>query len=276
MKLMVLLHLKSQIVFGWLTLMTLVVSSWKIYSPSKRFWSLTKFSSSLQQYDVSPLKDRGILKTIISEGNSSLMPSYGDTVTVKLERLDDSGQVITHPDLQSVEDYKISFGIGQDQEIFNGIHYGVLSMSQGEFARLDFSSAYANPTIAKNVSCRVTLLEVKPRLHVPDSHSLDRDFNEVTTGSVNGEADNVHAVFKAQLNANDGQNPLVKEIYKGIKSKDKPPSYYDPAKHKLDPRRELDGEGSDHTWSENIETIDVYVPLPSQIIAKSDISVIIK
>jgi hypothetical protein len=227
--------------------------------------------------DVSPLRDNGIIKTILTPGDKAKgSPAYGDIVTICLERFDMNGNLIALPDTESMDDYKVTFGIGQDANIFLGIHYGVLSMYVGEVARLDISSAFAVPTIPKNISCRVTLLSVQSVAQLEDDKRLpltDND-NEV----LSGKDSEVYQDFKSKIEENGGDNPLATEVFNmRHESRDqKVPKYYDPSLHKLDPNRDLSGSGIDHTWYETVDTMEVYVPLPSVITSKNEISVVIK
>lgn len=229
--------------------------------------------------DVSPLSDGGIIKTVVTPGDVSKgKPAYGDTVTIILERSDAKGNVIPVRGISSREDLKVTFGIGQDADIFDGIHYGVLHMAIGEVARLDITPKYSIPTLEQDVSCLVTLLDVEPHIEVEDPD----DMHDVRSRSAANINRNSAEQFQTQMDRNGGNNPLAAELLKSttkeVGSETRTPVFYDPSRHKLDPRRDLDGEAYDHshTWHETPDTIEIYVPLPSSIKSKQDVVVEIK
>lgn len=259
--------------------------SWVVHSFSvglRQRVSYTKSVSSLLaqsvnsvQEDVSPLRDGGIRKTIVRPGDPSRgKPAYGDTVTIVLERLDARGNVVEVPGL-SKSDLEVTFCIGQDADIFMGIHYGVLHMALGEVARLDLEPKYAVPTAKRSVSCQVTLLSSTAP---PDVEGMNEDgmFAPRDSKAVSDSTDHT-ALLRRKLEENDGINTLSADILKdGPLKVTRSPTFYDPSRHKLDPNRQLEGSSFDHTWTETVDALEVRIPLPSSIKSKKDLFVSIR
>lgn len=268
----------------------LVKLSWVVFSFSigvRQRVTLTSrsFSSPLRaasvniiREDVSPLRDGGIHKTIIKPGDPSKgKPAYGDTVTIVVERVDANGTVMKVPGI-SRSDQEVTFCIGQDADVFTGLHYGVLHMALGEVARLDLEPQYAVAAAKKSVSCQVTLLSsVRP----PEVNDVDEDLVSSPRlgrdGTGDTPADAETSLLRRKLEENGGVNAISADILKsGPQKMSQTPTFYDPSRHKLDPNRQLEGSSFDHTWTETVDTLEVRVPLPSSITSKKALFVSIK
>lgn len=227
--------------------------------------------------DVSPARDGGLLKTLLSQGElTSKSPVAGDTVDVSFDVFNAKGEPLYTPEDRSENRFK--FVVDGDGEVMYAFHFGVQTMKIGERASFTVGPRYGLSFLKEVITVVLTLHNITPS---PTSKLLDPEVIQEDDEVEIDSAPDARSIFLQQLES--GESPLIEEVIQNDATLDgsdprqrqKSVQYFDPAKHKLDPRRKLKGQGADHSWEENVSTLEICFPLPGDITSKKDIVVCI-
>jgi hypothetical protein len=226
----------------------------------------------LDSIDISPVGVGGIMKRVIRAGNPSKIPGNKDDVEISWKIWLEDGTLASSSADVLEDGEPFSFKLGADpREVIRGWEASIRTMREGEIAQLiiepefAFGAAGAEPMIPANatITCELCLERLVP--------SLSRSYQSVGMN----ESIKDELIEKIQSR----QSPIAEEaianrVVNETKSEEEI-RYFDPAKHKVDPRLLVMGEGQGYAWEENAMSIDVEVPLLDGV-GKKDLEVDIK
>ena len=218
--------------------------------------------------DISPNRDRSILKKVMTRGIGSYgYPVDNDTVVVSWKIYSTDGQILHNSDsLPEPFDFKVN---ARPSQVISAWDYAVKSMFQKEVASLLIKPEYgfgengAEGIIKPNASllCELELVEIIP--------AITRQYKSVGYNeSIQDELlDNIRS-GKSPISQNVMDNKPIAE-----RTSDTQRKYFDPSKHKIDPNQRVSGEGEMWIWDETPNVIEIQIKLPATVTSKNDLDI---
>ena len=202
--------------------------------------------------------DGGIFKRVVRRGNAAKgYPLTKDVVEIAWKLYGADGTV-AHD--SAALDEPFDFTIGADpRHVIVGWEAAVKTMFEGEVATYVIQPHYAfgdkglpglNVPPNAVLKCELELVRIKP--------SVARSFPSV------GLNESIKEELVAKMQS--GESVIADEVMQNKQinatKTDEQRRYFDPDKHRTDPKQRVRGEGRGFAWEETPTTIDVEVPLP--------------
>jgi hypothetical protein len=218
--------------------------------------------------DVSPNRDGGVMKKVLRRGNGiNGYPVSKDTVAVAWKFFLSNGSLAHSSDeLEEEFDFVIH---AEPRHVIQAWEHAAKTMFEGEIAQLVIQPEYAfgargvPPIIPPNavLTCEFELIRITP--------SIKRQYQTI------GYNESIRDELIDKLEA--GDSPLTYNIMENkpiaeVKS-DKQRKFFDPTKHKVDPRLRVTGEGDKWIWDECATVIEIQLRLPMNVNRKDDLSI---
>lgn len=256
--------------------------------------------NSFPVIDISPRKDGTIMKQLLRRGDGMIGRPYKDDVVkvaYKISRLDDTILDEVTPEAPVL--FMMTVGSSPDR-ISTGWDTAIQSMMESEIARFTITPEYLEglqmicpsaPTF-ESLIIELNLIAIIPspkrtykwvgkdediapeiarkafENHRP--HDLVDTFNRPRYPIPDVNESTIGFYIEPKSNAAN-PSPFDPDI--------KPESsvkFFDNKNHKVDPGRRILGQGQNHTWEENVNQIDISVPIGSTPVEKERMEVVIE
>jgi hypothetical protein len=247
--------------------------------------------------DISPTKDRTILKEVIRRGDTAKAKA-GNKDSVEIAwQIRDAGGSVLHDSNEAVPEPS-SVGkegdvVAHDKEVFSfqlgaaprqvilGWEHAVRTMHEGEKARVilspqwAFGSKGAPPIIPPDATlhCELEVLRIIPALGkrfrtIGANETIEAELADSIDSGRSPIAQAVmHTDRSAQHSSNIGATqgtgaiPMGGAPAFGAIEDGTTAKYFDSTKHKVDANLRLQGEGTGYEWSESKDSLEIVLPL---------------